>query len=632
MKLSDIKPKYLVLGQDYNDFALATDKVNFDEEDLCCQLVSLTSVYYWINTESVWGPIGFNWDLYNNYGSFTISSLNYTIIPKIPDSNRHLRLYNIFYYIYRDLTFLDSDWSHIINIELLGRSNYNLHWIANSLSNINNVIQYQSYKLERYSIIGNLNNTTVYNQIILTLLPENKDNLNLDLIGNRANGWTTYFTINCKNINEDVIDLTKYVKFRPYDKMYSLYITGFNCKKLIIESVTNYSINTSQSSHYFGNSLSGTCTDELVVIFNNTIGPNNNNIIQNNITIYVKKFTYINLLNNGKYSKINNFYRRGDFQNETPQITDEIIKFTYNSVFYECYFYKKYKYGKLKCSTNIFMSCKIKDYKDDEIHDVYSYDIFNSSFKVGGNICDVFKYFDFEYDTSIRDIGYPTFYSDDGYIAGWYDLKTDMLNCSKYHNTNNSFTSIGIMYFKESFNKLLLSHRKDCIIIKNECTFNFRYNNNSSVYFDDNNVTEVCINFETNSNNIVECHSTFNNGFIVAVYKRFNKIIPYIYRDTDINIPVEDTKDPTIYLNYFLPQTEDIVIAYKINVYIFNKKHLQSISNARVQNILDSITTIGDSSDASNYTIKLLSTYYQNIKEETKNKLIGDGYTIIEVL
>ena len=101
MKVVDIKPKYLVFGQLFDDFSNATDKINFDEEDLCSYVDSLSSTFYWLNTESIWGPIGFQWTSYDNktkkgYGLFNTTTIPFTVIPRIPDSYRHTSLIGIF--------------------------------------------------------------------------------------------------------------------------------------------------------------------------------------------------------------------------------------------------------------------------------------------------------------------------------------------------------------------------------------------------------------------------------------------------------------------------------------------------------------------------------------------------------
>lgn len=113
MKIKEIIPKYLTVGEEFDDFARATDKVDFSKEDLCCYVNEHTNIYYWLNTESVWGPIGFVWDVYEDYGHFSTSTLNFSIIPKIPDSYRHKKIYGIFQNINKSLEFYDSGWEHI---------------------------------------------------------------------------------------------------------------------------------------------------------------------------------------------------------------------------------------------------------------------------------------------------------------------------------------------------------------------------------------------------------------------------------------------------------------------------------------------------------------------------------------
>ena len=49
-----------------------------------------------------------------------------------------------------------------------------------------------------------------------------------------------------------------------------------------------------------------------------------------------------------------------------------------------------------------------------------------------------------------------------------------------------------------------------------------------------------------------------------------------------------------------------------------------------VNHVLNSIITKNDVNDSKNKTINLASKFYNNINEETKNRLLGDGYTIIE--
>lgn len=52
----------LTISKTFDDFALDTTRIDFDIEDLVSYCEAVTNVLYWINIESVWGPIGFEWD------------------------------------------------------------------------------------------------------------------------------------------------------------------------------------------------------------------------------------------------------------------------------------------------------------------------------------------------------------------------------------------------------------------------------------------------------------------------------------------------------------------------------------------------------------------------------------------
>ena len=88
MKLEDIKPKYIVLNQTYDDFAQDTEIIDYETEDFISQVTDITSVLYTNSLESIWGFLGFVWDSYNNYGHFNRITMPFSIIPKIPDAHR----------------------------------------------------------------------------------------------------------------------------------------------------------------------------------------------------------------------------------------------------------------------------------------------------------------------------------------------------------------------------------------------------------------------------------------------------------------------------------------------------------------------------------------------------------------
>lgn len=108
IKIKDITPKCLVLGTTFDDFSIASQKINNSVEDLCSYIINDTNNYYFLNLESIWGKIGFQWIVYNDYGHFTKSNIPFTIIPVIPDVDRLKSFYRLFDGVKQDITFLDS--------------------------------------------------------------------------------------------------------------------------------------------------------------------------------------------------------------------------------------------------------------------------------------------------------------------------------------------------------------------------------------------------------------------------------------------------------------------------------------------------------------------------------------------
>ena len=108
IKIKDITPKCLVLGTTFDDFSIASQKINNSVEDLCSYIINDTNNYYFLNLESIWGKIGFQWIVYNDYGHFTKSNIPFTVIPVIPDVDRLKSFYRLFDGVEQNITFLDS--------------------------------------------------------------------------------------------------------------------------------------------------------------------------------------------------------------------------------------------------------------------------------------------------------------------------------------------------------------------------------------------------------------------------------------------------------------------------------------------------------------------------------------------
>lgn len=110
MKIEDIKPRNLIVGNVFDDFALSTENIDFDVEDLCSYVISDVTNYYWLNIESIWSRIGFIWDKMDEYGHFSSSNINFTIIPKIPDPHRIQNFHNTFVSLTNYVRLIDSGW------------------------------------------------------------------------------------------------------------------------------------------------------------------------------------------------------------------------------------------------------------------------------------------------------------------------------------------------------------------------------------------------------------------------------------------------------------------------------------------------------------------------------------------
>lgn len=128
MKIEDIKPKYIVLHEMFDDFARDSENVDYKKEDYVSQVIQVTSVIYWLNIESVWGFAGFTWDVYEDYGHFNAVTFDFSVIPRVPDPERIKRLLTNFFSSMnaQTITFLDSGWSSITQVDAIQNNNKSL--------------------------------------------------------------------------------------------------------------------------------------------------------------------------------------------------------------------------------------------------------------------------------------------------------------------------------------------------------------------------------------------------------------------------------------------------------------------------------------------------------------------------
>ena len=641
MKIENIKPKCLVLGEVWDDFAKATDNVDFSQEDLACQVVSVVNVFYWLNTESVWGPMGFTWTKYNSTtkkgnGRFNKSNFTFNIIPRVPDSERHTSLNSIFYKINKSITFLDSGWSHITEvINLYNKTNnFTIIWHINSLNQEDTHIKSTYY--EHYYFKGCLNKARVnVNNIDIYLEHKNKLLAN---ITNRENNTNLYFKNDIDKDTSDLFDpldyiICDYTNTYHYDSpdVVLLYFSKkYNFKKyknyIICIGSRNY---YNQSFNYQISSLYGTTN-----IIDEQILDLRSDIIDKkygcgiNIPIYSKKITYIGLNNTITMQSI---YSYGYFE-EIPRIYYwyyDIIKYKaidgihQGCIFSNCYFIGKYNYGKIKLNRNVFNNC----YYRGEINKLPCYNL-NSIYEVAINnyayIADISNYMDFDIEildeeNAIYDLNIPYIIDNNAQLFILYknipNITIKNISSGYYFSYNtNTITydcDVNVNYFK-----MLPQHEHSVILNKNYNIIIPNFNFNSIILKANSIILDV------NKNNIIENKKYIDTTQLYFAYKNIDNNINLIYRSLSINLNI----------SYFNTQNIDFdnhFFAYNVNVDASNP----SISDNKVIKILNNIVTVGDIENSKTCTITLKSSIYNLLNtdySETKNRLLGDGYTIIE--
>ena len=88
MKIDEINSRHMPITQDVPEFADKVSVIDYNIEDFLSLVISLTTILYFINLESVWGALGFTWDEVENYGHFNAVTFTVEHIPLIPDPER----------------------------------------------------------------------------------------------------------------------------------------------------------------------------------------------------------------------------------------------------------------------------------------------------------------------------------------------------------------------------------------------------------------------------------------------------------------------------------------------------------------------------------------------------------------
>lgn len=167
MLIKDIKPRCLFIGEIYDDFAYQTEEVDFDVEDLVALVVTLTDVFYWINIESVWGKIGFEWtDIANGAGQFRTTTIPFTVVPVVPDGERLQTLTNLLNGLNNEeLTLLASNWENIETVDgIFGQYTYTVSADFTGITNkVTDIVIYSDYRSQgEVTVIGDFDNLNTF--------------------------------------------------------------------------------------------------------------------------------------------------------------------------------------------------------------------------------------------------------------------------------------------------------------------------------------------------------------------------------------------------------------------------------------------------------------------------------------
>lgn len=617
MLLNELKPRYLVLGNTFDDFSIATDKINYDEEDLCCQVIEHTTIYYWINTESVWGPIGFVWEKYENNGYFSTSNLNYNIIPKIPDSKRHKNINKLLRNRTKDIEVLDSGWEHFTNcLSLIGKQNsFNIIFHIDSLIHLNingstssNINTLNTIRT-KYTFKCKPCIIKIYN--IITTINES-DNIKLHILNS---SYDNYSLIYINNENNDVFDYKTYFTNLPIfninrnQKGVTININKIVPKMILKPCLFNTSLNTVVVNNYIINHKHY-ILDEL--IYEDLDYKGNGDTIDMSelkfnfsLNVYTKKLTI-----NRNYLCFNYYWHYCIFD-ELEEITETIINKSEENVLYFCKF-NSYPYGEIDYIEKIFNNCEYCG----KINIISDYNYKNNDFylhKVKNALVDCSEGIQLRYLNDnerrgriiIKNINNNTYNSiyikvkiDSNFIYTKGNLYMcyveDDIKISEFHN----IVYLGYGIIKKQI--LEITNKIDTYFIY--CLYNFTSSN---------------IKFTNTKENVIN-----NNIKINTIYYNYHCSLPqYWIANTSytFNTDISDA-------NNTLPSEDNDIFIYNSNITCIIDKY----NSTRFKLILDNIHVELDK--PVDKIIKLLSKYYQTISSEKIDELIENGYTIIEVL
>lgn len=107
----------LVIVKTFDDFAQKLNDIDSNTEDIAALVTDLNNVLYGANIESIWGAIGFTWNIVDNRGVFNRTTIPFSIIPKVPDGDRIQEFNNTFNNASAtEFEIVKSNWENLRNL------------------------------------------------------------------------------------------------------------------------------------------------------------------------------------------------------------------------------------------------------------------------------------------------------------------------------------------------------------------------------------------------------------------------------------------------------------------------------------------------------------------------------------
>lgn len=637
MLIKDIVPKHLVLGSNIDDFSLATTKVDYSIEDLCCYVTNNIECYYWLNIESIWGPLGFVWDVINDYGHFVENNIEYNTIPVVPDGERIKRFNNTFKRLNKDIEVYKSNWINVTDFIFRNTEYYQYDYestfIFNGDYSILNIDIYNDNFDTQYLNKGFKLNLPLYDSEVKI------DNANLIIDPKCSN----YFPIN-NFINDNLFLVFIDNIITPFEILKNSHNKSFNFKL----NTNNYNITELHLFIHYNNNnkpciiIGPFDSSDIDYNYNNIIlhfhgNPNNikddgifNIIYVFNSTryMYFKDIIFEDLDNIKNHSLYNNCWsyclQKTDWVDVNPQIYNKLVSsFDYTIHFHNDIPICPYKLNLENNATRIYI----------DNDDVFTH------------------YFGISSVDNINNI-----YVLEKQVIPNFQCDNDIINDFNIYGQYNGVNYLILLDYE--YDNFVINPLIDILFGNKVKKISFNKDINSEITIDIRNKEQIVI---TNNFNLIQgrcvllCGKYIDNEYIYFTNEEVNEIKPFdISHINENNIKNYIIDYSVIYMNSLKDKyniTQSCILSNATT--IIDERYFDSLNNVsiiylyKVQMTIakDSVLTENkfidiinaylfdnDSNSAKGLTLTIYTTYFNLIPKDKYEQFIADGYIIIETL